>query len=166
MERKTPPLHPSFPPNLCRIFLHFQKCNVLLFWEEKTADSLCQQKLVHTVVFKHSFYHLNGFRKAFISSPPATQYISQILNVLFSSFLPSELRAFSVIIFFQAFSSSGFLQHWRHAISIPWETFLQWGLADSCLPWIDYKHWTVQILTVGLITPMSLMLWTHAAWTR
>lgn len=83
-----------------------------------------------------------------------------------SSLLPFELRALSVFIFFQVFSDSGFLQHWRHAMSISWDTFLWRGLADNCLPWIDCKYRTVQILTVGLITLMSLTLWTRAAWTR
>lgn len=78
MERKTPPLHPSFLPKQCRIFLHFQTCNVFIFWDKKSADSPHQQKMIHTVVYKHSFCHLNGFRKAFISSPPATWYKDKI----------------------------------------------------------------------------------------
>lgn len=69
-------------------------------------------------------------------------------------------------IFFQAFSMPRFPQHWGHAISLSRETLLQWGFADNCLSWIDCKYWTVQIFTVGLITPVSLTLWTHAAWTR
>lgn len=72
---------------------------------------------------------------------------------------------FHFFLFFPAFPSSGFLQHWGHAISISWETPLQGEFVDNCLPWIDCKYWTVQIFTAALVTPISLTLWTCTVWT-
>jgi len=135
MERQTPSLHPSFPLRPVNNFLAFPEMQCKSFQREENSRSPSSTETMHTVFSKQSLYHLNGFRKSFISSSLAIQNKSQILNVLFSfAPLSSLLNSEPFLYFF--FPRLSLLQcfSWRHAISISWETFLQWGLADNCLP--------------------------------